>query len=160
MPTSEISFRSEVSPATISTWLLGRPRVSARNLMSASLAAPSTGGAATFILMVPSSITPATAVFLARGITLTLMAAPRRASLNFGLRIVPPVARPTNALRERAGDEGNDQPAGDLVGKQRHHRRQVEHAHRRDEITERAHQRFGQIGEEAARRVPRVQRRE
>ena len=76
IPSIDMILSSPRSPATISILFFRIPSALARKAITARLALPSTGGAATRIRSVPSSRMPPNSVFRARGVTRTVSAAP------------------------------------------------------------------------------------
>ena len=74
-------FALEVSPAMISTELLGTANVLARSLMSSSLAAPSTGGDASFTFQA-APCSPTISDREALGATRTVIVMPSLFSVN------------------------------------------------------------------------------
>src|SRR5512140_1096892 len=122
---TEMSLSRPVVPATISSRDFGMLSTSERNSISFSLASPSTGGAAIWILMVPSGRISAILSRLARGVTRTAIAAPVFPSCKWKSRFG--IVTSWKGVQQALQDAGSqfDQDHQD-------HRAEVQHAHRGD----------------------------
>src|SRR5436305_5788221 len=147
-PETRTTFVFDAWPLLISTSRAGTPNSFDRNFISASLAAPSTGGAATRTRSAPSC-SPAASVFDARGTTRTEKLIAPSSSLYLITRL-----HARGFVRDRrlnTNHRDRDRPLQEVEQEKYDDGRDVEHTDRRDDAAEGAEHRLRRPYEEVQR---------